>query len=378
MLSFIGEVTVHNGTVDLIRDGNVIKLNSGDPLLVGDVIVAKNGASAEIALDNNRVIPITSDDYLRLDASVIGRIESTDASDEVQDRDNTGLLGTQNVDAEIAAIQEALLEGNINIDDLAKTAAGGSAAANSTEGGEYDARTNAYGHVDTLQLGSDFSVRLITDNFDVYRQGLATITALEVDTITDTLPDTETAVDTFTDIVTAEDTVTIPVETTVTQSFSDITEFESTITDTDYEYTATESGEDTVPTTATDSYSDFTDTESTLTDTDYKYTATESGEDETVTTITTQTLDFTDTITTIPDTTTTTVPTETMDTTDTEFTVPTSTTTLIETEYETLTDTESTLTDTDYKYTATESGEDETVTTITTQTLDFTDTITTI
>ena len=105
---------------------------------------------------------------------------------------------------------------------------GGGAGLNTTDGAAYDARANAYGQVDTLQLGSDFRGRLITEDFDVFRQGLATVTVVSIETVTETLPQTET--ETFTDTETITNTETVTETTTFTATDT------VTATDTSYNF----------------------------------------------------------------------------------------------------------------------------------------------
>ena len=71
----------------VIRDGSVITLRDGDPIAMGDVVVAKKGAIAEIVMEGSRVIPIASEDYLRIDASMVDRVQfhESDAPDNAPD-----------------------------------------------------------------------------------------------------------------------------------------------------------------------------------------------------------------------------------------------------------------------------------------------------
>ncbi|MDG6774175.1 retention module-containing protein, partial [Thiomicrorhabdus sp. ZW0627] len=116
-----GKVSAVTGVVQAINPntGEIRLLASGDQIFTGEVILTSVSGGITIDLNNGELLTLGRDTEMLLDDDVVGM--TSDASTE------------NSVD--VAALQQAILDGNVDLDNLEETAAGEAGAGSSANAG---------------------------------------------------------------------------------------------------------------------------------------------------------------------------------------------------------------------------------------------------
>ncbi|MBD3777583.1 MAG: retention module-containing protein, partial [Thiotrichales bacterium] len=123
MAMVAGKINAVTGVVQAINPatGAVRIVMKGDQVYEGEMIVTSAGAGVKIDLPNGEILTLGRETQMLLDKDVIGA-NTVDAETEAA--------------TEVAALQQAILEGNI--EDLEATAAGEAGATGSSLAGPLD------------------------------------------------------------------------------------------------------------------------------------------------------------------------------------------------------------------------------------------------
>ncbi|WP_127469918.1 tandem-95 repeat protein [Thiomicrorhabdus aquaedulcis] len=151
MATIIGQVTSLQGTVRAINPvtGEVRILEVGSPIFAGETLQTSSTGGVVVNMQNGELLTLGRDTQMLLDDDVIGQANTPDITE---------------ASAEVAALQQAILDGNVNLDQLEETAAGETAAPGSaSEGGVFIDRTAAEGEVTSGFETSTSSSTTLTD-----------------------------------------------------------------------------------------------------------------------------------------------------------------------------------------------------------------------